>query len=83
MGPAGPRVSQSETFSLKQSLLQAANPSLCSLVGFLLTHTGLMSFFPRALLVLLALLVKMVAVDSLVQLDLLVFVALRVAKVPL
>lgn len=38
-------------------------------------------FFPRALLVLLALLAKMVAMDILVWSDLLAFVALRVAKV--
>jgi hypothetical protein len=40
-----------------------------------------MSFFLRALLVLLALLAKMVALDIQVQSDLLVFEALRVAKV--
>lgn len=50
-------------------------------MGFLLTHSDPASFFPRALLVLLALWAKTVALDILVQSDLLAFVALRVAKV--
>lgn len=50
-------------------------------MGCSLAHINLASFFPRALPVLLALLAKMVALDSLVQSDLLAFVALRVAKV--
>ena len=50
-------------------------------MGCSLAHTDLVSFFPRALLVLLAPLAKTVALDSLVQSDLLAFVALRVAKV--
>lgn len=50
-------------------------------MGCSLAHTDLVSFFPRALLVLLAPLAKMVALDSLVQSDLLAFVVLRVAKV--
>lgn len=82
MGPAGPRVGQSKKcLSLKQSLRQAVSPRLFSLVGYSLAHTDLVSFFPRVQLVLLALLAKMVALDNLVQLDLLAFVALKEAKV--
>lgn len=47
----------------------------------LLVHMCLASFLPRALLVPLALLVKMVALDIPAQLDLLAFEAPRVAKV--
>lgn len=82
MGPAGPRVGQSKRhLSLKYRLWQAVSPSFCFPVGFSLAHTDLLSFFPRALLVLLALLAKMVVLDILVQWDLLAFVALRVARV--
>lgn len=49
-------------------------------MGFSLTHSDLVSF-PRVLLVLLAPLAKMVALDILVQSDLLASVALRGAKV--
>ena len=60
---------------------QTVSPRGSSLVGCSLAHINLASFFPRALPVLMSLLAKTVALDSLVQSDLLAFVALRVAKV--
>ena len=79
MGPAGPRVGRSKRcLSLRRAYGRQTGVSF---VGCSLAHTDLVSFFPRALLVLLAPLAKMVALDSLVQSDLLAFVVLRVAKV--